>query len=366
VSDLDLPRLLPGELAGLSAYEPPGGDYPVRLDANENPYPPDPVILDKLARALESVQVNRYPDPASLDLRKAFAGHFGCPVERVMAGNGSDELIGFLTWTLRGCEAGGKPSVLIPIPTFGMYSIAASAAGYDVHEIPFDSNLEPDMEKVLEVVREKAPNIVFLSNPNNPTGSFFSKEQIRAILNATDGLVVVDEAYGDFSGEKSWICEVESGGNLAVLRTLSKVGAAALRSGFLVAGEELLDEVDKIRFPFNVNGYTQVAGEVFLSNFERLHSGINEIVDQRERLSREMAGLGFTVFPSRANFLFIKCGGREKALWRFLQDRGIMVRFLARLSVAGDALRVTVGTPGENSLLVEKSREFLAEGGKDA
>lgn len=366
MSDLDLPRLLPEGLARLSAYEPPRGDYPVRLDANENPYPPDAVILGELEQAFAGVQLNRYPDPVSLSLRKAFAGRFDCPVEKVMAGNGSDELIGFLVWALRGSKTGAKPVAIIPVPTFGMYAIATLSAGYDLHEIPLGADLEPDAEAMLRAVRENKPNIVFLSNPNNPTGTLFPVDLIRDLLRSTDGLVIVDEAYGDFSGEESWVFKTGSFSNLAVLRTLSKVGAAAIRCGFLVASEKLLREIDKVRFPFNVSRYTQVAGEVFLRNHERVLTRIKEIIGERERLAREMLGLGFKVFPSRANFLFLQCGGREEALWRFLQDGGIMVRFLARLPVAGDALRVTVGTPGENNLLVKKSRDFLTEGGKDA
>ena len=366
MSDLDLSRLLPESLGRLSAYSSSEGNSPVRLDANESPYPPDPVILEEIRRALEDMPLNRYPDPASRDLRSTFANRFRCPVEKVMAGNGSDELIGLLIWTLRGSQGEAPPVVVVPTPTFAMYSVAALAAGYEVHEVPLGPGLEPDMEAMLQAVREKNPNIVFLSNPNNPTGTFYSREQVHALLESSTGLVVVDEAYGDFSGEASWAPEVATVGNLAVLRTLSKVGAAALRCGFLVTGSDLLREVNKVRFPFNLSRYTQIAGETFLRNYELVVPQVTAIVRERDRLTVELKRLGLKVFPSRGNFFLVQYEGREEALWRFLQDGGIVVKFLSRLPVTGDALRITVGAPEENDRLISRSRDFLTEGGTDA
>lgn len=366
MSDLDLSRLLPEELARLSAYAPPGGDFRTRLDANELPYPPDQAVMEQIADALGEMSLNRYPDPLSAELRSAFARHFNCRVQNVMAGNGSDELIGLLIWTLRGNRDQGPPVVVVPTPTFAMYSIAAQAAGYEVHEVPLGPGLEPDMDAMVRAVREKRPSLVFISNPNNPTGTFYSREQIRSLLGATTGLVVVDEAYGDFAGEDSWVPEVVSVGNLAVLRTLSKVGGAALRCGFLTAGDDLLKEVNKVRFPFNLSRYTQVAGEIFLRNYELVSSQVASVVSERDRLARGLEKAGCRVFPSRANFLLVQCKDREEALWRFLQDTGIVVKFLPRLPITGDALRITVGTSEENDLLISRSRDFIAEGGKDA
>ena len=366
MSDLDLPRLLPKGLARLSAYNPPDGDCQVRLDANESPYSPSPFVLEEIRSALEEMPLNRYPDPASRGLRNAFARRLGCPIENVMAGNGSDELIGLLIWTLRGSQGEAPPVVVVPTPTFAMYSISALAAGYDVHDVPLGPELEPDMEAMLRAVREKRPSIVFLSNPNNPTGTFYTREQVQALLSASSGLVVVDEAYGDFSDQPSWASEAASVSNLAVLRTLSKVGAAALRCGFLVAGSDLLKEVNKVRSPFNLSRYTQVAGEVFLRNYDLVQSQVAAIVKERDRLEVELGKLDFKVFPSRGNFFLVQCGGREEALWRFLQDGGIVVKFLSRLPVTGDALRITVGAPEENDLFIARSRDFLAEGGIDA
>jgi histidinol-phosphate aminotransferase len=366
VSDLDLSRLLPKSLEKLSAYIPPEGNFKVRLDANESPYPPDPVVVDEIGKALVDMPLNRYPDPGSRDLRSAFAERFGCRVENVMAGNGSDELIGLLIWTLRGNRQEGQPVVVVPAPTFAMYSIAAQAAGYEVCEVPLGAGLKPDIDAMLRAVREKNPSIIFISNPNNPTGTHYSKEQIQMLLDESTGLVVVDEAYGDFSGDTSWTPEVITASNLAVLRTLSKVGGAALRCGFLAAGRELLQEVNKVRSPFNLSRYTQIAGEAFLRNYDLVRSQVAATVRERDRLAGHLKEFGLQVFPSRGNFLFVQCGGREEALWRFLQENSIVVKFLVRLPVTGDALRITVGAQEENDLLLSRVRDFLAEGGKDA
>lgn len=366
MSDLDLFRFLPESLARLSAYNPPEGNYRVRLDANESPYPPDPAVMDEIGKALESMPLNRYPDPGSKGLRNAFADRFGCPAENVMAGNGSDELIGLLMWTLRGNQQQSQPAMIVPTPTFAMYSITARAVGYEVFEVPLDAGLKPDMDAMLRAVNEKRPSIVFISNPNNPTGTSYTKKQIQQLLEASTGLVVIDEAYGDFTGDTSWTSEVTSISNLAVLRTLSKVGGAALRCGFLAAGSGLLQEVNKVRSPFNLSRYTQIAGEAFLRNYDLVRSQVADVIRERDRLSGQLKDLGLQIFPSRGNFLFVQCGGKEEALWRFLQENSIVVKFLASLPVTGDALRITVGSQEENDLLLSRTRDFLAEGGTNA
>ena len=322
--------------------------------------------MDEIGKAIKDMPLNRYPDPGSTSLRNAFADRFGCPAENIMAGNGSDELIGLLAWTLRGNQQGSQPVMVVPTPTFAMYSIAAQAVGYEVFEVPLGAGLEPDMDAMLKAVKEKKPSIVFISNPNNPTGSFFSKKQIQLLLEASSGLVVVDEAYGDFSGDTSWAPEVASITNLAVLRTLSKVGGAALRCGFLAAGSGLLQEVNKVRSPFNLSRYTQIAGEILLRNYDLISSQVAVVIRERDRLAGHLKSLGLQVFPSRGNFLLVQCGGREEELWRFLRENSIMIKFLSSMPVIGDALRITVGSQEENDLLLSRTRDLLAEGGSDA
>jgi histidinol-phosphate aminotransferase len=345
----------------MTAYQAPAGSWPVKLDANESPYLPGGGLAGKMARALAQVDPRRYPDPASTDIRTAFAARFGCQVSNVLAGNGSDELIGLV---LAACSQGSghkEPSVLVVEPTFAMYRIGSIAAGYQVAEALLGPQMEPDMEGILAPIRSAEPNIVFISNPNNPTGTLFSSEDIHTVLDAASGLVVVDEAYGDYSGVASMVPQVDRRTNLAVMRTLSKVGGAALRCGFLAAPGGLAEELNKVRQPFNVSSYTQAAARVLLENYEQLESAAREVIKERERLSGALQELGLTVFPSAANFVMIKCRGAEQELALFLQEEGIMVRSLPGLPVADDALRITVGSSTDNDALLERTRIFMEE-----
>ncbi len=351
-------RLVPEPIQNLKAYFPPAGGGSVRLDANESPFVlPDPINL-KIKTALDRLYLNRYPDPSSASLRKSFASRFGCVPDQVLVGNGSDELIATLLWTFRGHGEGKTPCVLLPVPTFGMYAIGAAAAGYQVVRVPLRPDLTPDLEAMTLKIREVDPNLVFLSSPNNPTGGLFSAGEIEAVLDAARGIVVVDEAYADFSQEPTWCSRVDAYPNLVVLRTLSKVGGAALRCGFLVGSPDLLKEMNKVRQPFNVSSFTQAAGEIMLENFDLLMDRVLITVAQRDHLGATLNEWGYKVHPSRANFFLMQAGGREGELSTFLHQAGIVVRFLSRLEVIGDALRITVGEARENMVLLERIRSF--------
>lgn len=358
MSSLLLERLVPDAVADLTAYIPPEGGCPVKLDANESPFSLPETVQDEIKNALSMVFTNRYPDPASVGLREAFADLYDCGPEHVMAGNGSDELIALLLWTFRKGQNGSAPRILVPVPTFAMYSISAKAAGYDVIEVPFGPGMVFQREPFLEKMDECDPNIVFLSNPNNPTGTLIQARDLELVLSRSKGLVVIDEAYADFSLEPSWCGRVVEHENLVVLRTLSKVGGAAFRCGFMAAGCHVIGEVDKVRQPFNVNSVTQAAGEAVLRGFPAVQEQVKAVVAERDRVTSALGGLGIDTFPSRANFLLVRAGGQEERLWGFLQEGGIVVKFLPRLGVAGDCLRITVGTPGENDALLARTGLF--------
>ncbi len=186
-------------------------------------------------------------------------------------------------------------------------------------------------------------------------------EAIVESVRKTGRLVVVDEAYGDFSGEESWVSRIGNYENLAVLRTLSKVGAAAWRCGFLAANKSIIKEVNKVRPPFNVNAFTQAAAGAILEEFTGIRGQVTAVVRERVRLADLLRGCGIKVFPSRANFLFVQADDREKALWTFLQLHDIVVKFVAGNQVTGDALRITIGTRAQNDTLVEKVRAFFGK-----
>lgn len=354
--------LVPWEIRDLSAYRPPDGACGTKLDANESPFSLPPGMQARVDSALRQVLSNRYPDPSSRRLREAFSGLFGCGPENVLAGNGSDELISLILWTFRNTRDRSRPRILIPVPTFAMYSIGARTAGYEVVSVPLRRDLTLDRTSFLSEIGRTDPGVIFLSSPNNPTGSLFGREDLEAILETSRGLVVVDEAYGDFSGEESWTSKIADYGNLAVLRTLSKVGAAALRCGFLSANPSLIEEIDKVRLPFNVNAFTQAAAEVILEGYTEIGEQISTVVRERDRLAGILKECGLEVFPSRANFLFVRAGEREEALWTFLKQHDIMVKFIAGNQVTGNALRMTIGNRAQNDMLAEKVMDFFREG----
>jgi len=354
--------LIPREIRDLSAYRPSEGEFGIRLDANESPFPLPSDIQEKVDSALKKIPPNRYPEPSSRRLKEAFSGLFGCCPENVMAGNGSDELISLILWTFRNTRDQSRPRILIPVPTFAMYSIGARSAGYEVVGVPLRRDLTLERHLFLSEIVRTDPGVIFLSSPNNPTGTLFGREDIEAILDVSRGLVVVDEAYGDFSGEKSWVSRIAEYGNLAVLRTLSKVGAAAWRCGFLAANSSLIEEINKVRLPFNVNAFTQAAAEVMLEGYPGISDQVQTVIMERNRLASVLERCGLEVFPSRANFLFVRAGEREEALWTFLKQHDIMVKFIARNQVTGDALRVSIGSRDQNEMLAEKVVEFFREG----
>ncbi|UCF30889.1 MAG: histidinol-phosphate transaminase [bacterium] len=351
-------RLVPEAIRGLEAYAPPEGKHPVRLNANENPFALPEPVMGKIRAVLGACPLNRYPDPSCRNLRDAFARRFGCRSDHVMAGNGSDELIALLLWTFRRGSSTGSPAVMVPSPTFNMYVIGALAAGFEVERVPLTADLKLDIDEMIRRTRRVDPNILFLSNPNNPTGTVFGQSEVKAVLEACRGVVVVDEAYGDFSREPTWCPHVEEYPNLVVLRTLSKVGGAALRCGFMVAQPDLIEEVNKVRQPFNVGTLTQEAGTILLEHFHLIEKQIEDVIVQRDTLAAGLAEGGLTVFPSAANFLLVQAEGREAQLSAFLHRQGIVVKFLPRLDVVGDALRITVGTAEENKALLEGVKTF--------
>jgi histidinol-phosphate aminotransferase len=373
----DVKSLVPPEVETLHPYQAQHGEYAVRLDANESPFPLPAAIAGEVREALAEVAVNRYPDPASRALRAAFAAVIGVPAARVTAGNGSDELITLLFAAFRRAPAGrsqaavDRPVALVPVPSFAMYFISGQAAGFRVDGFPLTlslprgekggADLSLDRRGFMREIERVRPNLVFLAQPNNPTGTLHARETVEAILDSARGLVVVDEAYGDFAAQPSWAARLSEFPNLAVLRTLSKVGGAALRCGFLVAREEVLREVEKVRGPFNVNAYTQAAGARILGHPEWLKEQGRELAVSRDRLLAGMTALGLRVFPSQANFLLATAWGRERELCSFLAQGGIAVRSFTKLPVVGDALRVTVGTAAENNAFLARVERFFRE-----
>ncbi|HXX58541.1 MAG TPA: histidinol-phosphate transaminase [Thermodesulfovibrionales bacterium] len=351
MKEINIQKLVKPSVRTLRAYEAKEISCKVKLDANESPYAFDRGLLN----ILKKVKTNRYPDPEAKELRRLIGKRFGVSPDTILQGNGSDELIYYLIATFGG-------PVLYPVPTFSMYGIIARALGEKPLPIPLDREFDIDLERTVKAVRREKPKLIFLSSPNNPTGNCFSAEKMLKIVEASKGIVVVDEAYQPFSSKKGFLPLLKDYRNLVIMRTLSKIGLAALRLGFLIADAEIIGEVNKVRLPFNVNALSQAIGAKALKDNRILNSSINTIVSERRRLSNEMGKIkSITPFPSEANFILFRTGDPE-ALYHGLLRRGVLVRNLNN-AIEG-CLRVTVGTPAENTIFLKAVKEALHEKGK--
>lgn len=343
---MDIKKLVKKSVSTLSAYSAKEIPCRIKLDANESPYG-----FISSANIITKIKTNRYPDPEAKTIKKLIAKNLGIKQESILQGNGSDELIYYLI------TAFGGP-VLFPVPTFSMYGIIAQALGEKNIAIPLDKEFDLDIDNILPAIRKEKPRLVFLSSPNNPTGNCFSSEKILKILEASRGIVVVDEAYQPFASEKGFLPLLKDYQNLVILRTLSKVGLAALRLGFMVAAAEIIAEVNKVRLPFNVNSFSQAIAIEAMKNKKFLRSSVSSIVAGREKLLREMDAMaGIQPFPSEANFILFRVKNPDTVYTKLLQ-KGVLVRKIH--PVVKGCLRVTVGTPGENAAFIKALKQSIA------
>lgn len=328
---MDIIKLVRSNIRTLRAYQAEDVSCPVKLDANESPYG---------YRVLPSVKTNRYPDPSASDLKRILARQNRVRPANILLGNGSDELISCLITTFGG-------PVVYPVPTFAMYGIISQAQGEKHIAIPLDSGFDLDMPAFMKVVKGQKPKLVFLSSPNNPTGNSFSSGRIMKIIRHARGVVVVDEAYQPYSGRKSFIPLLKGDRNLVVLRTLSKIGLAGLRVGYMIANIDIIQEVNKVRLPFNVNVLSQKVACEAMKNGRKMRESVRVVIAERKRVFREMKEIpGILPYPSDANFILFRVRDAD-AVHRGLLRKGILIRNMK--GVVKGCLRVTVGTPGENT-----------------
>ncbi len=319
----------------------------VKLDANESPYPfsASKGVIEKIA----AETLNRYPDPEAKGLKRAIARKIGTDTDAILLGNGSDELIYYLIITFGG-------PVLYPVPTFSMYGIIAQALGERHIGIPLDRDYDLNVDKMAASIKEYRPKLIFLSSPNNPTGNCFSSDRILKIVDMAKGIVVLDEAYQPFSSRKGFLPMMKDYNQLVILRTLSKIGLASLRVGYLVADSALIREVDKVRLPFNLNALPQAVAEAALLG-SSLSGPVKAIISERERLYEALLNIpGARPYPSEANFIFFKVHDADVVYQKLLRQ-GVLIRNM-NTAVKG-ALRVTVGTPEENVLFIEALKKTM-------
>jgi histidinol-phosphate aminotransferase len=339
-------RHLRPSLAEVSVYDVPPADAEARLHANECPEPWPAEVMDALAEVVRGIELSRYPDTSGRGLRAILGARHGCDPDRIVLGNGSDEVIALLLTALSG-EEGGK--VVVPTPTFVMYGHTARVLGLRVVEVPLDLRfrLRPGaMHAALE-----GAALCFLARPNNPTGSLWDADVVRDLVAAHPEVVfVIDEAYGAYApGSTLW--SPDGPHNQVHMTTLSKVGLAALRVGYCIAHPELALALNKVRHPYNVSRTSLALAEAVLTRFADVQADmIERTIENRGRLARMLEELpGAEVFPSAGNLVLVRLVGAEepRRFVEFLADRGVLVKDLSRVPALEGCVRVSVGTTAE-------------------
>jgi len=348
---MDIKKLVVPNVRSLTAYNAKEIPCKIKLDANESPFSVFEGSKGQRVKVQNNLQkLNRYPDSEAKELKEILAKNLGVNSENILLGNGSDELIYYLITTFGG-------PVLYPTPTFSMYGIISQALGRKKIEIPLDDEFDLDTEKILSAIKKNKPKLIFLSSPNNPTGNCFSSERILKIIAASKGIVVIDEAYQPFSSEKGFLPLLNDYKNFVIFRTLSKIGFAGLRVGFMIAGGEIISEVNKVRLPFNLNSISQAIAASLLKKNSVIKSHIGLITSERERLFNELWQIkGISPYPSEANFILFKIANSDKIYSKLLK-KGVLVRNMR--GVVNGCLRVTIGTKQENNIFIKALKEVM-------
>lgn len=323
------------------------GQANIFLDANEN----------SLGSPLNK-WYNRYPDPLQMKVKEKLANIKGVPTDRIFLGNGSDECIDLLIRAF--CEP-GKDNILICPPTYGMYEVSANINDVQQKKVSLTPDFQLNLEAIAAAIDDHT-KIIFLCSPNNPTGNALARQDVETLLNNYWGIVVIDEAYINFAKSKSFIQELGEYPNLVVMQTLSKAwGLAGLRLGMAFASEDIIGILNRIKPPYNIN---QASQELALQAFDRVdevNEMIREIVAERMQLEDGLKQLGIVihVFPSEANFLLVRVT-KPLEIYKYLLDRGVVVRDRSRVELCEGCLRITVGTPSENQQLLRALANFAA------
>ena len=341
-------------------YHVPESSGYIKLDAMENPYPLPIHLRAELGRRLADAVLNRYPVPSYASLKHKICARLGVPKGySVILGNGSDEIISMIAMATSG---GGRRSVIMaPVPAFVMFARSAMLAGADFVGVPLRADLTLDRDAMLAAIAEHKPSVVFLAYPNNPTANLFLEDDMVAIIGALGdtGIAVVDEAYGPFA-RTSFMHRLPEFENMVVMRTVSKLGLAGIRLGYMSAAPALLEQFEKVRPPYNVNVLTQIAAEFALDNIDVLNDQATKLIAAREQLSADLAALpGVTVFPSAANFLLVRVPDAAQACSKLLEDK-VMVKNVSKMhALLANCIRVTVSTPEENSAFLDAFKASL-------
>jgi histidinol-phosphate aminotransferase len=355
-------RALPrDDLRTLDGYHSPQLDVPVRLNTNESPFAPPEKFVEEWLSALGELALNRYPDRAAEELRTALGAHIGQDPSRLFCANGSNEVLQTLLLTYGGT---GRRALIFE-PTYALHAHIARLTGTAVVEGERLPGFHLDPDDAVQAVRDVEPSIIFVCSPNNPTGTVEARDTLLALADAANdvaGLLVVDEAYGEFS-HWSALDLVTDDSPVVVVRTYSKVWSmAALRLGFAVAPPWVIAELDKVVLPYSLSAPTQLAGVLALQHLDEMNRRVAFLVSERERVTAALnANPALRVFPSGANFVLMQVKGDGHACWQALLDRGVLVRDFSRWPRVPDCLRVTIGSTEENDAFLAALTDALPE-----
>jgi histidinol-phosphate aminotransferase len=347
-------ELVRPEILALKAYHVAEAEGMVKLDAMENPHALPEPMRRELAERLAHVELNRYPEPTGRRVRELLARRMQVPQGmELLLGNGSDDLIQMITFAL------ARPGAVMmyPGPTFMMYAMNATLSGMKAVPVPLREDFSFDCGAFLAQISAHRPALIYIAYPNNPTGVLYPEQDVLAVLRAAEGLVVLDEAYHVFA-RKTFMPKLAEFPNLVVLRTVSKLGLAGIRLGYLAGRPQWIAQFNKVRQAYNVNVLTQAAALFALERLDVLEAQAERIRAERGLLGVALAALpGVTVYPSEANFFLVRVPDADRA-HEALRRQGVLVRNLNGPGLR-NCLRITVGTPEENRILMTAMREAL-------
>ena len=321
------------------------GEASVYLDANENSF----------GSPLEQ-SYNRYPDPLQFEVKKRLSEIKGVPPKHIFLGNGSDEAIDILFRSF--CNPGVDNVILVP-PTYGMYEVSANINDIAIKRVPLTEDFQLNLEGIAEAIDDKT-KLIFICSPNNPPGNSINREDVETVLANFNGIVVIDEAYINFSRQKTFIQELTEYANLVILQTLSKAwGLAGLRIGMAFASEEIIEVMNKVKPPYNINEASQQLALKALQNIDLINLWIRETLAERDKLVIELKDFDFVldIYPSDANFILVKTTD-PKGIYNYLVGKGIIVRDRSKVELCEGCLRITIGTPEENITLIQTLKEY--------
>ena len=348
------------EVLAMSAYTVADAQGLIKLDAMENPYNWPEDIKNAWLESLRDCQLNRYPDPEARQLTQTIKCLNQIPDQfEVLLGNGSDEIIQLLLMALP-----ETASVLAPAPGFVMYKQLSDCLGLNYLGMPLLADtFDLDLPAMLAAIEQHHPLVIFLAYPNNPTGNLFSESAILKIIKTAEGLVVIDEAYAPFAGA-SFINALDQYDNLLVMRTVSKLGLAGLRLGYIMGNPAIIEQLNKIRLPYNINSLTQISADFALSYKSLFDQQTQKICAERAVVFKQLYELdGITAYPSAANFILFRTPeNKASEIFLSIRQQGILIKNLSgQGGLLRDCLRVTIGKPEENMAFLEALRKSLAQ-----